>query len=68
MGVVRIDLQSEDHASPVMSYASGMLKEERPVDVYVGLSKTFSAVSHNILIDKVMKYRPDKWTVEWTES
>lgn len=45
-----------------------MGKERRPVDVYVGLSKTFIAVSRNILIDMVMKYRPDKWTVEWTES
>lgn len=30
--------------------------------VYLDFSKAFEAVSHNILIEKVTKYRLDNWT------
>lgn len=32
------------------------------------LVRLFYAVSHNILIDKGMKYGLDKWTVGWAEK
>lgn len=36
---------------------TGEMHEVRPVDaVYLGSSKAFRTVFHNILIDKVMKY------------
>ena len=31
--------------------------------VYFDFSKAFDTTSHNILIDKLMKYGLDKWTV-----
>ena len=36
--------------------------------VYLSFSKAFDAVSHNILIDKLTKYRLGKWTVRWIEN
>ena len=36
--------------------------------VYLDFSKAFDTVSHNILIDKLTKYKLDKWTVRWTEN
>ena len=36
--------------------------------VYLDLIKAFDMVSHNILIDKLMKYGLDKWTIRWTEN
>lgn len=36
----------------------------RAVDfVYLFFIKAFGTISHNILIDKLMKYKLDKWTV-----
>lgn len=41
----------------------------RAVDVvYLGFSKAFDSVFHNILIDKVKKCRLGKWTVRQTEN
>jgi len=43
---------------------SGMMHEVRAVAiVYLLFNKAFNTVSHNILIDKLMKYRLVKWTV-----
>lgn len=36
--------------------------------VYPGFSKPFDTVFHSILIDKVKKYRLDKWTVRQMEN
>lgn len=36
--------------------------------VDLSFSKAFGTVDHSILIDKLMKYRLDKWTLRWTES
>lgn len=43
---------------------TGFVDEGRAVDVvYLDFCKAFSIVSHNILIDKLMKYRADNWIV-----
>lgn len=43
--------------------------EGRAADVvYLDASKAFKTVSHNSLIDKLMKYKLGKWTVRWTEQ
>lgn len=43
---------------------TGFVDEGRAVDVvYLDFRKTLNIVSHNILIDKLMKYRPDNWVV-----
>ena len=45
---------------------SSLVGEGREPDVmYLDFSKAFSTVYHNILIDKLMKYGPDKWAVMW---
>ena len=36
--------------------------------VYLSLSEVFDSVSHNIIIDKLTKYRLDKETVMWIEN
>lgn len=35
---------------------------------YLGFSKDFDTISYNILIERLMKYRLEKWTVRWTEN
>lgn len=45
---------------------TGLVDEGRTADVVYLLSKlqqAFNSVSHNIPIDKLMKYGLDKWTV-----
>lgn len=32
--------------------------------IYLDFIRAFNTISHNILIDKVIKYGPHKWTVE----
>jgi len=45
---------------------TGLVYEGRAVDVfYLDFSRVFSTVCHNILVDKLMKYRKGKWTVRW---
>ena len=44
------------------------MREEEWMLVYLGFSKTFNTVSHNILTEKLMKYGLHKWTVNWTEN
>ena len=42
----------------------GLVDEMRAVDIScLGFNKAFHAVSHNIFIDKLMKYGLDKWSV-----
>jgi len=36
--------------------------------VCLDFSKAFGSVSYNILIDKLVRYGVDKWTVRWTEN
>lgn len=39
----------------------------RAVDVvYLHFSKAFSIVSHDILTNELMMYRPDKYVAKWT--
>jgi len=49
---------------------TGSLEDGRTVDiiVYLDFSKPFSAVSRNILVDRLMNYGQHKWTVKWTEN
>ncbi|GAB0186468.1 cyclin-dependent kinase 19 [Grus japonensis] len=48
---------------------TGLVNEVNAVDaVYCDFSKVFDTVSHNILIDKLTKYRLDKWKVRWIEN
>jgi len=42
---------------------TNLVDERRAVHiVYLAFSKTFNIVFYNILIDKLMKHRLDKWT------
>lgn len=42
------------------------MDNERAVDtVYFDFSKAFYIESCNIIIDKLTKYRLEKWTVKW---
>lgn len=46
-----------------------LMDEGRTVDfVYLDFNRAFGTVSCNILIDKLMKYGLDKWTVRWSEN
>ena len=36
--------------------------------VYLGFSKTFDTVSHNILLGKLRKCGLDEWSVRWSEN
>ena len=43
---------------------TGSVDEGRAVDViYLDFSKAIDAVSHNIIIDKLTKYKFGKWSV-----
>jgi len=47
---------------------SDLLDEGRAMDVaYLEFSNVLT-VSHNILMDQLMKYSLNKWTVRWTEN
>lgn len=37
------------------------------MDFYLDFSTAFQTLSHNILIEKLVKYKLDKKTVRWTE-
>lgn len=46
-----------------------LVNKDRAVDnVDLSFSRAFATVAHNILWDKTMKYRLDKWPVRWTEN
>ncbi|KAK4830954.1 hypothetical protein QYF61_014413 [Mycteria americana] len=45
---------------------TGSVEEGRVVDL--DFSKAFSAVSHNILVDKLMNYGQHKWPMKWIEN
>ncbi|PKU49305.1 rna-directed dna polymerase from mobile element jockey- hypothetical protein [Limosa lapponica baueri] len=48
---------------------TGLVNKGRTVDgVYLYFSEVFDTVSCNITIDKLSKYRLDKWTVKWIEK
>ncbi|KAK4832744.1 hypothetical protein QYF61_025273 [Mycteria americana] len=48
------------------SEMTGLMNERRVVDIFcLDFSKVFDTVSRNIPIDKLTKYRLDKWTVRW---
>ena len=49
---------------------TGLVDEQRAVDiVYLDkVAKVFDIVSHNILIDKLMRCGLDKWTMRWVEK
>lgn len=43
---------------------TSLVGEEREVaTVYLDINKAFDTVFHNILIDKLIKHRLNKWTV-----
>ena len=47
---------------------AGSVVDRRAADVvYLDFCKAFDTVSHKILVDKLMKYRLEKWTVTWDE-
>jgi len=48
---------------------TGWVDEGRAVEaVYLDSSKTFDAVSHNLLLGKLRKCGLDEWTVRWIEN
>jgi len=48
---------------------TGLVDEGRAVDVvHLHFNKAYDSVPHNVLIDKLMKYKLDKGTVRWTEN
>ncbi|GAB0206739.1 mitochondrial enolase superfamily member 1 [Grus japonensis] len=51
-----------------MSQLGWWIREGAADAVYLDFSKAFDTVSDNSLIDKLTKYRLDKWTVRWTEN
>jgi len=36
--------------------------------VYPDFSKAFNTVSHSLLLEKLMRYGLDKWSVPWVEN
>jgi len=60
---------SVTHLIAFYSETTGLVNEVNAVDaVYLDLSKPFDVVCHNILIDKLTKYRLNKWKVRWIEN
>lgn len=48
---------------------SGLVNEGRAVDmVCLDFSKAFDTISHDVLLDKLMKYKIEWWTVRWIEN
>jgi len=48
---------------------TGLVDEGRAKNVvYLDFRKAFDTVPHNILTNKLTKYRLGKWTVRWTEN
>ncbi|KAK4825167.1 hypothetical protein QYF61_024556 [Mycteria americana] len=48
---------------------TGSVDEVRALEVvYLDFSKAFNTVCYKILIEKLMKYGLDKWTVRWIEN
>lgn len=46
-----------------------LLSEGGAIDVvYLDSCKAFHTISHNLTVDKQMKYRLDKGIVRWTEN
>ena len=44
----------------------GWVDEGRAVDVvYLNFSEAFDTVSHSLLLEKLMRYGLDKWSVQW---
>lgn len=53
----------------IFSEMSGLVNEGRAVDmVCLDFSKAFDTISHDILLDKLMKYKIEWWTVTWIEN
>lgn len=47
----------------------GLVDQGRAVGVFdLDFGRAINTVSHNVLIDKLMKYRLDKHTLRWTEK
>lgn len=46
---------------------TGLIYEGRAVDA-VDFSKAFNSLSHINLIENLMKYGMNKWTVRWIEN
>lgn len=40
----------------------------RAVDVFLDFSKEFDPVSHNLLLDKLARYRLEGWSVRWVRN
>ena len=48
---------------------TGLVEEGKAVDVvHLDLRKAFNAVSHNILINKLITYGLGEWIMSWTEN
>lgn len=63
-----MDLQNTNHAWLMWQTSTEIVSvNEKKVDVF-DFRKTFDALSHIILTDKLMKHELDKWAVKGTEN
>ncbi|KAK4815527.1 hypothetical protein QYF61_003219 [Mycteria americana] len=69
--LVATKLNISQQRALVAKQASGILGCNRSVNmdiVYLDFSKAFNMVSHSLLLEKLMGYGLDKWSVQWVGS
>lgn len=66
LGVGTTDLQ-RNHSWPTW-WDNLSLDKRRAAEVYLNFSRVFNTVSHNSVVEKLMKNGLDKWAMKWVEK